>query len=372
MKNTFAKNTITELLKSAGIIINGHAPYDIQVHDEKFYASVLYAKELGLGESYVKGWWDCAHLDDFFDRVLRANLEKKIKKSKLFFLKLFFSHFINLQNKHRAWVVGQKHYDLGNTLFQAMLDSRMNYSCGYWKNADNLEDAQQAKLELICQKLLLKPGMRLLDIGCGFGATAKYAAEKYGVSVVGVTISRNQYEYAKEYCKGLPIEIYLEDYRNIKGHFDRICSIGMFEHVGTLNYSTYMNIVHRSLTQDGIFLLHTIGSNTIAVPNEWICKYIFPNGILPAISQIAKATEGLFIMEDWHNFGADYDKTLLAWQQNFEHHWSRLKSHYDDRFYRLWNYYLLSSAGAFRARDIQLWQIVFSKTGVQGGYQAPR
>ena len=372
MKNSTAKNIVTELLQSAGITINGNARYDIQIHDEDFYAAVLHERELGLGESYVEGGWDCAHLDEFFDHILCANLEKKIKKSKLLFFKIIMAKIINLQNKRRAWMVGKKHYDLGDPLFHAMLDGNMNYTCGYWKNAHSLEDAQQAKLELTCQKLSLKPGMRLLDIGCGWGALAKYAAEKYGVSVVGATISRNQYDHIKDYCKGLPIEIRLQDYRDIEGQFDRICSLGMFEHVGESNYSTYMRVVDRCLADDGLFLLHTIGDNFIGPANEWISKYIFPNGVLPTISLIAKATEGLFVMEDWHNFGADYDKTLMAWQQNFERHWPQLKSEYDDRFYRLWNYYLLSCAGAFRARTAQLWQVVFSKAGIRGGYQAPR
>ncbi len=371
MKNT-AKAIITELLQSAGITINGNARYDIQVHHENFYTAVLYGRELGLGESYLKGEWDCAHLDEFFYRVLGANLERKIKKSKLLLLKILLVKFINLQSQHRAWMVGQKHYDLGDSLFHAMLGNNMTYTCGYWKNAHNLEEAQQAKLELTCQKLYLKPGMRLLDIGCGWGTLAKYAAEKYGVSVVGITISRNQYHYAKERCKDLPIEIYLQDYREVHGQFDRICSLGMFEHVGIANYSTYMHVVDRCLTQEGLFLLHTIGDNYFVPPNEWITKYIFPNGQLPTISQIGKTTEGLFVMEDWHNFGADYDKTLMAWHQNFQQHWAELQPDYDERFYRLWNYFLLSCAGAFRARSIQLWQIVFSKAGLQGGYSAPR
>ncbi len=372
MTYSSAKNIITELLKLAGITIDGSARYDIQVHNEKFYTAVLNGRELGLGESYMDGWWDCAHLDEFFDRVLSANLGKKFKISKLLFLKFFFAKIINFQNKHRAWIVGKKHYDLSDDLFRAMLDSNMNYTCGYWKDAKNLEEAQRDKVDLVCQKLFLKPGMRLLDIGCGWGALAKHAALEYGAQVTGVTISHNQFEHVKKECRGLPVKVQLQDYRDIGGQFDRICSLGMFEHVGASNYSTYMQIVRRCLTNDGLFLLHTIGDNDEGPQNEWMAKYIFPNGVLPTISLISKATEGLFVMEDWHNFGADYDKTLMAWQQNFQEHWPALKSSYDERFYRLWNYYLLSCAGSFRARNIQLWQIVFSKEGVRNGYQAPR
>jgi cyclopropane-fatty-acyl-phospholipid synthase len=328
---------------------------------------------LGLGETYMDHWWDCDHLDDFFYRLLCADLPKKIKLNKRLTFQLLLSKLINLQTKSRSLEVGKKHYDLGNELFHSMLDSRMNYTCGYWKNADNLDDAQLAKLELTCQKLMIKPGMRILDIGCGFGAFAKYAAEKYQASVVGITISQEQYKYARDNCKNLPVEIRFEDYRDINEQFDRIVSLGMFESVGYLNYRTYMLDAHKCLKEEGLFLLHTIGdniSNTSA--NEWTTKYIFPNGMLPSITQIGKAAEDLFVMEDWHNFGVYYDKTLMSWYHNFNQHWDTLKLKYDDRFYRMWNYYLLSSAGAFRARHIQLWQIVLSKKGLKEGYIAPR
>ena len=270
--------------------------------------------------------------------------------------------------------VGVKHYDLGNDLFIRMLDKNMNYTCGYWRNATNLNEAQLNKLELTCRKLMLKPNMRILDIGCGFGAFAKYAATNYGVKVIGVTISKEQCEYAKQNCSGLPVEIRFQDYRDITNEkFDRIVSLGMFEHVGHRNYRTYMEIVRNCLNDDGLFLLHTIGNNLSTVyGDEWLNKYIFPNGMLPSIAQIANASESLFVMEDWHNFGAYYDKTLLAWFENFNDNWDQLKDHYDERFYRMWSYYLLSCAGMFRARRTQLWQIVFSKLGVRGGYQAPR
>ncbi|MBS0359385.1 MAG: cyclopropane fatty acyl phospholipid synthase [Proteobacteria bacterium] len=373
MGRTSAKTIVTELLNTAGIQVNGPNPYDIQVNNDNFYTRILNEGALGLGESYMDHWWDCKKPDQFIERVLRANLEDKIKTNKLWLLKTILLKIFNLQTKKRAFQVGEKHYDLGNDLFKRMLDSRMVYTCGYWKNADNLEDAQVNKLELTCKKLMLEPGMRLLDIGCGWGSMAKYAAENFGVHVVGITISKEQAEYAKENCKGLPVEIRLQDYRDVNEKFDRIVSLGMFEHVGHLNYRTYMQVAHRCLTDDGIFLLHTIGDNISGVTtNEWIAKYIFPNGLLPSITQIGKASEKLLVMEDWHNFGADYDKTLMAWHENFIQHWNELKDNYNDRFYRMWNYYLLSCAGSFRARYTQLWQIVFSKHGLMGGYQAPK
>lgn len=372
MLKNIQKSFILELLQYAGITINGNNPGDIKVYNEQFYSRILQDGSLALGETYMDGWWDCNALDVFFEYLMLAHTEEKIKKNLRVLIRMALAKIINLQTKRRALIVGQKHYDLGNDLFQCMLDSNMNYTCAYWKNATTLDEAQLAKLDLVCRKLHLKPDMSILDIGCGWGAFAKYAAEKYQAKVTGVTISAQQYEYAKENCKNLPVEIRFQDYRDISGNFDRIVSLGMFEHVGHLNYRHYMEIVTKLLKNTGIFILHTIGSNTsVSKADEWITKYIFPNGMLPSIAQISRASEGLFIMEDWHNFGADYDKTLMAWNQNFNRHWPELKSKYGERFYRMWNYYLLMCAGVFRAREMQLWQIVFSK-GIPGGYQAPR
>lgn len=369
MNRNYIKTYAANLLKSAGVELNGTRPWDIQVHCDDFYPRVLKDGSLGLGETYMEKWWDCEKLDQFFTCIIRADLESVVTGNKWLLLKTILMKFFNAQTKRRSLEVGRKHYDLGNDLFQAMLDKRMNYTCGYWENTHNLDQAQLNKMELTCQKLMLKSGMRVLDIGCGFGALAKHAAENYGVKVVGITISQQQCDYAKQNCKGLPVEIRFQDYRDVNEKFDRVVSLGMFEHVGHLNYRPYMQIVKKCLVEDGLFLLHTIGgSKTTTVADEWISKYIFPNGLIPSIQQIAKASEGIFIMEDWHNFGADYDKTLMAWYDNFDIHWDRLKTHYDERFYRMWKYYLLSCAATFRARATQLWQIVFSNQGVKGGY----
>ncbi|VVC77180.1 Cyclopropane-fatty-acyl-phospholipid synthase [Aquicella siphonis] len=372
MNENAMKRAVHEILQSADIKINGDRPWDILVHNQEFYRRVLKEGTLGLGESYMDHWWDCDHLDQFFERVIRFNLASRIKSNPWLLFRFIFLKYVNMQTKRRARTVGKRHYDLGNRLFQSMLDNRMNYTCGYWEKANNLDEAQRNKLELTCQKLMLEPGMRMLDIGCGFGSLARYAAENYGVSVVGITISREQSDYAKNNCAGLPVEIRFQDYRDINDKFDRIASLGMFEHVGHLNYHHYMKIVKNSLKDDGLFLLHTIGGNISQTSSDaWINRYIFPNGMLPSITQIGKASEGLLVMEDWHNFGADYAKTLMAWHANFDANWDKLKQHYDDRFYRMWSYYLLSCAGAFRARSIQLWQIIFSTQGVPGGYRRP-
>lgn len=373
MSSITAKSIIQDLISPLDITINGNKPWDLQVHNEEFYSRVFRQGALGLGESYMEKWWDCKQLDVLFEKILRARLDTKVKIPFRFLMKQYLAGIINFQSKTKAKEVAEKHYDLGNTLFNAMLDKRMIYSCGYWKDARTLDDAQVAKLDLTCKKLQLKPGMRLLDIGCGWGGLARFAAEKYGVSVVGVTISQQQAEYAREYCKGLPIDIRLQDYRDINEKFDAIVSVGMFEHVGHKNYDTYMKTAHKVLSDEGLFVLHTIGVNESAsFANEWTTKYIFPNGMLPSIAQIAKASEELFIVEDWHNFGSYYDNTLMAWNTNFVKNWAELKHLYDETFYRMWTYYLLSCAGSFRARSMQLWQVVLSKNGVAGGYMAPR
>jgi len=373
MGNNVAKQIILELLNIIDVKVNGNNPWDITIHNENFYSRVFYQGALGLGESYMDEWWDCKRIDMFIDRIERAQLDIKLQLPLSLKLKYFFYQFINLQTKRRSREVAEKHYDLGNLLFKVMLDKNMLYSCGYWKDAKNLEEAQLAKLDLICQKLHLRPGERLLDIGCGWGGLSAYAATHYGVSVVGVTISKRQQEYASELCKSLPVQILLCDYRDIQDSYDKIVSVGMFEHVGHLNYLAYMKKIESLLKAKGLFLLHTIGNNyTLYFVNEWTSKYIFPNGNLPSITQIANTLEKRFIMEDWQNLGSHYDPTLMSWYENFVQHWPELKSSYDEQFYRMWTYYLLSSAGSFRARTMQVWQIVLSKEGVEGGYVSSR
>lgn len=361
------------MLASADIRINGSRPWDIQVLDERLYSRIIRHGSLGLGEAYMDGWWETPAPDRFFHRILRANLDKNFAITPRAVLEYLGALLANLQGPTRVHGNIKHHYDIGNDLYKAMLDSRMVYTCAYWDEALNLDEAQEAKLEMVCRKLGLQPGQRILDIGCGWGSFAKYAAENHGVSVVGITISQEQVELGRRLCSGLPIEIRLQDYRDFNEKFDHVVSLGMFEHVGYKNYKTYMETVSRSLSDDGVFLLQTIGSNvSVRTTDPWIGKYIFPNSMLPSIKQISKAMEGLFVMEDWHNFGAHYDKTLMAWFQNFDSNWNSLKSKYTDRFYRMWKYYLLSSAGAFRSRKIQLWQVALSKNGLTDGFNAAR
>jgi cyclopropane-fatty-acyl-phospholipid synthase len=368
------KSITEETLALAGISINGNKPWDIRVSNDEFYRRAITEGELGVGESYMDNWWDVEKLDEFIFRILDARLDQKMQLKWSVLLRLVSARLYNMQSKRRAFIVGEKHYDLGNDLFQNMLDKRMNYSCAYWKNSQVLDEAQENKLELICQKIGLKPGIHVLDIGCGWSAFGKYATEKYDARVTGITVSNEQVVLGKILCDGLPVDIRLMDYRDLNEKYDRIVSVGMIEHVGYKNYRTFFEIASKCLKKDGLFLLHTIGTNTSEESlGLWSQKYIFPNGMLPSVAQLGKAIENLFILEDWHSFGQDYDKTLLAWYKNFDTGWEKIKDQYSERFYRMWKYYLLSSAGSFRTRKkSQLWQIVLSKNGVKGGYESIR
>ena len=367
------KKWVNQVIEPTGIVLDGPNPWDPQIKNAKLFDRVKAEGSLGLGEAYMDGWWECERLDEFFHRLLSINIYERIGLSLPVILGVLKSRLINMQAVRRAFQVGEKHYDTGNDLFTAMLGSTMAYSCGYWKNAATLDEAQEAKLDLICKKLYLKPGMKILDIGSGWGSLVRHAAKNYGVSAVGLTVSKEQAKLSAELCSGLSVEFRLQDYRTLNEKFDRVISVGMFEHVGVKNYRTYMEVVKRCLKDDGLSMLHTIGSLKSGTSTDpWIEKYIFPNGKLPSVKQIATAAEKLFVIEDLHNFGIYYDKTLMAWHKNFEAAWLELKKNYSERFYRMWRYYLLCCAGAFRARSIQLWQIVLSPRGVPGGYESLR
>lgn len=358
-----------DILALADIKVSGSRPWDITINNDKFYNRVFAEGSLALGEGYMDGWWDAESVDQLVCNLLKYDIESKIEPYKLLALAIR-AKFTNLQSIARAFQVGNQHYNLGNRLFEIMLDKRLTYTCGYWKGVDDLDAAQEAKLDLICKKIQLREGQHVLDIGCGWGSFAKFAAENYGAKVTGITISTEQAEYAQALCVNLPIDIRVQDYRLMDEQFDHIVSVGMFEHVGSKNFRNYFEMAHRCLKDDGLFLLHTIGGlETKTTPDPWIHKYIFPNGQIPSLADVARASEKLFIIEDLHNFGAYYDKTLMTWFENFDAGWKELEADYDERFYRMWKYYLQSCAGAFRARDIQLWQLVLSKSGIQGVYK---
>jgi cyclopropane-fatty-acyl-phospholipid synthase len=367
------RKQVEQLLQQAGIEVNGSAKHDIQVHDDRFYKRVMSGASLGLGESYVEGWWDCERLDVFFTKLLRSGIKEHIWANFWILSKIVFAWLTNWQSISQSKESAAFHYNLSNKLFRKMLDKHMNYTCAYWKEVDNLDDAQLAKLDLSCRKLHLEPGMTVLDIGCGWGNFAKYAAENYDVKVTGITLSEDQVEHGSERCKDLPVEIRLQDYRELEGEtYDRIVSLGMFEHVGYANYREFFEVAERCLKENGIFLLHTIGSDkTTRGTDPWLQKYIFPGSHIPSLKRVSNAFEELFIMEDLHNFGPDYDKTLMAWYHNFKNHWPELKDDFDERFYRIWTYFLQCCAATFRARKNHLWQMIFTKK-LEGGYTSVR
>ena len=352
------------LMSRAGITVNGDAPWDIQVHDDRFYLRALRDGTLGLGESYMDGWWDSQALDQTIERLVRAKLDEEVRDNWSMLAHVVRTKVFNLQGVMRAFEVGERHYDIGNDLYEAMLDSRLVYTCGYWKDAADLDAAQEAKLDLVCRKLGLQKGMRVLELGCGWGSFARFAAEQYGAEVTGLTVSKEQVAIARERCRGLPVKIDLADYREAAGQYDAVVSIGIMEHIGYKNYRTYMRVAERCLADGGTAFIHTIAGNRSCKGfDPWFDKYIFPNAQLPSISQLGAAMEQIFVLEDLHNIGEHYDHTLMAWYANFQEAWPRFEARYGERFHRMWSFYLLASAAMFRARYLQLYQLVLTRTG---------
>jgi cyclopropane-fatty-acyl-phospholipid synthase len=364
-----ARSRLAAVLADAGIRLDGDMPWDPVIRHPRALTRILRDGTLGAGDAYVEGDWDCTALDELTHRIMRAGIDRQVGLRWREMADSVVGHLVDRQDLVKAAANGRAHYDLGDDLYATMLGPTMVYSCGYWRAAETLEDAQRAKLELICAKLDLRPGQRLLDVGCGYGELARHAAEHHGVEVVGITVSHNQATFARARCAGLPIEIRIQDYREVTERFDRVVSVGMFEHVGDKNHRRFFQAMRACLAPDGLLLLHTIGhlGDSSAI-DPWIDRNIFPGAVLPSCRQLATALEDLFVLEDWHNFGVDYDRTLLAWHANLEAGWP---ARYDERFRRAWRYYLLTSAGAFRARRNQLWQLVLSPDGRAGGYRRP-
>jgi cyclopropane-fatty-acyl-phospholipid synthase len=361
-----ASDTLERILGAAGIAIDGTAPWDIRVHDDRFFTRVLTLGTLGLGESYMDGWWDCPRLDQMTDRALRCDVDDELIewRDRLF---VVWTRLRNLQTVARARQVAEQHYDLGNDFFARMLGPTMTYSCAYWPTAKDLDEAQEAKMDLVARKLQLRPGDRVLDIGCGWGSMARFAAERYGCNVVGVTISERQRDWAEQHAKHPSTQFHVLDYRSTTlqrlGPFDKIISIGMFEHVGRRNYGLFFSVVQSLLKQDGLFLLHSIFNEHSSV-EPWLNRYIFPNGMLPSRRDIARAADRKFAVEDEHNIGPDYDRTLMAWHENLQpdEHGGDCPQFESERFRRMWRYYLCTCAGSFRAGTRnQVYQLVMSK-----------
>jgi cyclopropane-fatty-acyl-phospholipid synthase len=352
----------------ADIQVDGGRPWDIQVHDTRFFARVLASGTLGFGESYMDGWWECERLDEMCCRAIRARLDQRFAFRLPNLWTVLTALVVNQQTRRRARKVARVHYDLSNDFFAAMLDPNMQYSCALFEEGDDLAAAQLRKMEWICRRLRLRPGLRLLDIGCGWGGLARYVAFQHDCRVVGITISQEQFQYAQRWCRGLNVEIQLCDYREITGQFDRVVSVGMVEHVGYKNYRTYFRAAADALCRDGLFLCQGIcGSASRLHADPWIKRYIFPNSVLPSADRLVRAADGVFVLEDIKNIGPNYDPTLLTWEQNFQQSWSRFADRYDERFRRMWRFYLLSCAGAFRSRSLQVFSMLFSKKGSSMG-----
>jgi len=364
---------LTPLLAEVGIEIDGPNSWDPQIRDKSFWTRLYAEGSVGLGEAYMDGMWECADLAEFFSRIVRAGLQDRLRITPNLVWQHLQARVLNMQTKARAKRVAAMHYN-ETAAYKASLDARMTGSCGYWpEGVANVDQAQEAKLDMVCRKVGLKKGDRVLDIGCGWGAFMGFAAEKYGASCVGVTVSPEQVEYANERYKGLDCDFRVLDYRDFDEKVDHIVSMGMFEHVGYRNYRTYFETARRAIREDGLFMLHTIGSpDSKTTIDPWIEKYIFPGGVLPSIAQVGRSIEGLFTLIDLHNIGPHYDNTLCAWNENFQRNWPAPKTDEERRFKRMWEYYLLCCAGGFRGRAIQVWQFVLSPHGVPEGYVTQR
>lgn len=374
-----AKQKIEQLVSSCGITIDGEKAYDPQITDDRFYKRIIKDLAMGAGESYMEQWWHCEKLDELIYHFTR-NLDPASQANKMYWAWQWVKNLCrNPQSRLRSKKVAEQHYNVNSDFYRAVLGPSMAYTCGYWKDATDVDSAQYAKYQLICDKLQLKSTDHVLDLGCGWGGLAHYMTERYGCQVTAINNSTEQTKYANQHSKNDKTTFVQCDYRDWKAYnpkqikYDKITSVGMCEHIGLHNYATYINTFRQNLKDDGLAVLHTIGKNNSSYyADPWIRKYIFPGGYLPSISQLAKQMEDRFVVEDLHNFGADYDKTLIGWHKNLQNHWPTLKANFDDRFYRMWEYYLLSCAGAFRARDMQLWQWVLSPKGVVSGYQSIR
>ena len=367
-----ARDRFVSLLGEAGIEVGGSRPWDMLVQDERLYGRVFAGGSLAMGESYMDGWWDAPALDEFFTRVHRARLDRRIRTLPML-VQALVSRITNPQSRRRSRRVAEQHYDLSNPLYEAMLGPTMQYTCAYYGPAGealSVDEAQRRKLELIARKLHLEPGMTVLELGGGFGELARYLAAEHGCRVVSYNISREQVAFGRARCEGLPVEFRLQDYRDAAAdtvRYDRVVSVGLMEHVGPANYRGFFELVASRLAPGGLCLVHTIGGIvTKRGTDAWIAKYIFPGGVIPSERQLTEAKEGLLLLEDWHNFGPDYDRTLMAWQANFLAAWPELREQcgLDERFHRMWRYYLNSCAGAFRARTLNLWQMVLSRGDV--------
>ena len=378
------KNKFITIANQIGVEINGPNAWDIQIHNESLYSRLFRDGSLGAGESYMDGWWDCNDLVELSFRVAKNNL--LLESGLPLFVHTTRSFLLNLQNKIRARIVGECHYDLPIPLWEKMLGASMIYTNGIWQDTDDLDTAGFAKYDLVCRKLELKKGDTLLELGCGWGAFLKYAATHYGCRCTGVTISKEQAKYASELCQSLPVKIHHCDYRDRDVYnpddikYDAITTLGMTEHVGRKNYRQCMQIIYEQLRDCRLFLLESSGNSKESAPDMFIQKYIFPYLDMPTVGSIDKYTRDFFVLEDMQTVSVDYAKTIIAWSNNFKKYWSDFDLSENtfgglskNQFYRMWVYYLDCCAGVLKARtETQAWQFLFSKGHLTNGYRSVR
>lgn len=358
----------------------------IVVHDPRFYRRTVLASTLGLADAYANRDFETPDLETLLTLLAahaRNAREKAFAEDRLPPMQHPLAWWLQVlcrstdqQSPRRSKRVGRNHYDLSVSMYERMLGPSMAYSCGYWnEDARNLDEAQFNKYELLCRKLGLKRGMRILEIGCGWGGFAAYAIKKYDVTVVGVSISKRQIAYIQsrhaELCEAGALDVRFMDYRDIPRDFpeafDAAVSIGMFEHVGPRHYDAYMRVAWRALKPGGKFLLHTIVGNGGIDPFVWY--RVFIGGVLPMEWQVARVAKRYFVLENLENFGYDYYLTLNAWRENYKKAYQQLNESPDERESRFWEFYLTFCAVLFKVRLLQLNQYVFSRGGETYGYQ---
>lgn len=352
------------------------------IRNPKTYKYILALGSLGFGESYMNGWWDEENdnLMELSGLLLSSGIYKKARGNFSLILNILlqrlFSLPIFIQNSRKNV---QYHYDISNDFYRLFLDETLTYSCGYQiEKNDTLKEMQMQKHELICKKLALKRGDSVIDIGCGWGEMLIYAAEQYGISGTGITLSQEQAYLAKERIKQRELsdrlKIVVADYREFEGQYDKFVSIGMFEHVGKRNFSTYMNKVRELLKPGGIGLLHTVGTIGRAGRDPWLEKYIFPGGYLPKLHDlISEMWTADLLVAHCENLKPHYAETLKRWSDNFRHNKKLImavSSKFDQRFIRMWDLYLQLCEATFRYGNIQLYQVLFCK-GKQWQFDFP-
>jgi len=334
----------------------------VRIADNRTLWRIARNPELAVGEAYLDGGFviERGSLYDFLALATRNG--RNVKRNRR--SDMMHRNPRKASRKHVA-----HHYDLSGDLYRLFLDADRQYSCAYFQRPDmTIEEAQAAKKRHIAAKLLLEPGQRVLDIGSGWGGLALSLAEDHGVDVTGVTLSTEQVAQSRERAakRGLSgrVRFALEDYRDTKGKFDRIVSVGMFEHVGPAQYDTFFDTIAVRLAPDGVALLHTIGNyRGPSGNNPWIEKYIFPGGIVPSLSQIAAAAEraGLYIT-DVETLRLHYAETLKTWRERFAAHREEARAIYDERFCRMWEFYLAGAEAGFREGDLVVFQVQLAKS----------